>query len=76
MREKLEKEKKGKKGDIWNVRNISANTFPVTSEKISDQPTFSATSYQQEGSEPLQRIYSTILEFRITRLLIIHKDSS
>lgn len=73
-KEKLEKGEKEKK-ILYSVckRNVSAN---VKSEKFSEQSAFSVTSYQGEGSEPLQRIHSTIFEFRITRLLIIHKDSS
>lgn len=75
-KEKLEEREKEKR--LYSVckRNISANTLPVTSKKCSEQSAFSATSSQREGSEPVQRTHSTIFEFRITRLLIIHKDSS
>lgn len=75
MREKLETGEKGKRC-LKCKRNISANNLLVASEKFSDQSTFSAASYQWKGSEALQRIYSTILECKIKRLLIVHKDSS
>lgn len=63
MREKVEKEEKGKRY-LKYKRNISANNL-VTSEKLSDQSAFSAASYLREVSEALQRIYSTILECKI-----------
>lgn len=76
MREKPEKGKKAKRWYLERKGNILANTLPVISEKISDSTTFTAISYQREGSEPLQRTYGNILQFRITRLPIIHRDSS